>query len=134
MPIGSTALEAFVGTRADFDAYVERMEGREWGDHLVLLAIGSLHSADVKVWSSAPSADLPTVYRPLGPEVMVTRTLSLGHYHEYHWLSAEPRRGADPPAAHEAQRPPAPEVQRGETEQQEKMKALQAENEQLKQH
>eukprot|EP00666_Eupelagonemidae_sp_cell4sb_P000644 gene644-665_t len=79
----------FVGSAQDFDAYVKRVEGKEWGDHLTLLAAGCVYSAVIRVWSSLPSWDAPRTFPPIDPDVQARRKLTLGHYHEWHWASVE---------------------------------------------
>ena len=46
----------FVGPRADWDAYIARMQDREWGDHLTLLAVYRAFSRHAEQLSSSSSS------------------------------------------------------------------------------
>eukprot|EP00660_Eupelagonema_oceanica_P008193 gene8192-8126_t len=63
------------------------MEGNEWGDHLTLLAAGARHTATLRVWNSLESRDSPREFAPLDAAVRADKELTLGHYHEFHWVS-----------------------------------------------
>jgi len=94
----------------DFEAYLKRMAGRQWGDHLTLRCAAALYKARIHVLSSLPSwGDSPKLIPPIDKDVTVVRDLHLGHYYERHWVSIEPMPGQP------AQQPaPAPAVE-GET-------------------
>ena len=96
MSIGGTPLESF--THQNFDAYLRRMARSEWGDHLTLLAVGSMHAAKIRVISSLESWERPQDFEPLDPDVRWNKVLTIGHYHEYHWVSLEPMAKAPAPA------------------------------------
>eukprot|EP00662_Eupelagonemidae_sp_cell21_P035192 gene35191-17694_t len=111
--VGDTPIQSFVGSAAKFDAYLTRMEGNEWGDHLTLLAMLTMYKAKGVVFSSLDSwGDAPKEFFPLKRYLPLVdwegevsdggktdKELKFGHYHEYHWVSAEPEQAAPPPAA-----------------------------------
>ena len=61
-----------------------------WGDHLVLLAAANYYQTDIRVISSL-GPDL--FITPFGPAVARTNPLVLGHIHEKHIVSLQPRKG-----------------------------------------
>lgn len=74
-----------------FDEYLNHMEldGVTWGDHLTLLAAAVILKANIIVFSSLGTVtpiDIPKSWN-----VDVEITLRLGHYAEFHYVSAEPR-------------------------------------------
>ena len=83
-------LEGFIGTPADFDAYLERMSQDMWGDHITLYAAAARYKATIKVWSSQLTWTEPKLFTPLDAGIVPDKTLLLGHWHEWHYLSVEP--------------------------------------------
>ena len=65
-----------------------------WGDHLTLYAAAAVYRAQIKVWSSQAHWTEPKTFKPLDATVVTDKTLRLGHYHEWHYVSVE-----DPVAA-----------------------------------
>ena len=61
-----------------------------WGDHLVLLAAANCYQTDIHVISSLGRDIFIT---PYGPGVTRTNPLVLGHIHEKHYVSLQPRQG-----------------------------------------
>eukprot|EP00665_Eupelagonemidae_sp_cell47_P002615 gene2615-2029_t len=57
------ALESVVGTTRQYDAWLERLRGAEWGDYLTLTAFATIHQRRIRVWSD--EWEQPKVFRPL---------------------------------------------------------------------
>lgn len=73
-----------------FDEYLNKMDLHDvtWGDNLTLLAAAVILKANIIVFSSLGT--VATIDIPESWNVDVERTLRLGHYAEFHYVSAEP--------------------------------------------
>eukprot|EP00660_Eupelagonema_oceanica_P007586 gene7586-17208_t len=88
--VGDTELFQFVGSEAEFDEFLASMQGNEWGNHMTLMGLASVYQVDIKVWSSLDSWDTPQVFPPFFGANAGNGTITIGHYHEYHYVSVEP--------------------------------------------
>ena len=61
-----------------------------WGDHLTLCAAANVYKTSIRVISSL---DCETSITPDRFAVDITNPLMLGHIHEKHYVSLEPREG-----------------------------------------
>ena len=62
-----------------------------WGDHVILYAIANCYKTFIDVISSQ-SNHCDLMIRPDG-QVMSTNPLVLGHVHEVHYVSLQPKQG-----------------------------------------
>ena len=70
-----------------------------WGDHLVLLAAANCYQTHVRVISSLGRDIVISPDRP----VFHTNPLVLGHVHEEHYVSLQPRQGnGQSPSMHQS--------------------------------
>ena len=56
----------------------------------MLYAAASRYNATIIGWSSEPGWFKPKEFAPLDPSIVPDKTLRVGHWHEWHYLSVEP--------------------------------------------
>ena len=91
MKYDGTPLWNFVSGYPSWHEYLKSMKkDGTWGDHLVLFAAANYYQTDIRVISSLGRDIFIT---PHGAGVVCTNPLVLGHIHEKHYVSLQPRQG-----------------------------------------
>ena len=88
-PGGRTYLKDAVGV-PDWEAYIDEMSRHDvtWGDEATLLAASVLFKAEIVIISSTSEEYCHIVTPPDSWEVPLHTRIYLGHYHEFHYVSA----------------------------------------------
>ena len=91
----AASLKDFVGSDEQWEAYLLKMgaHGKQWGDHLVLVAASEVYRVPIMIFSSAiGNNQTPLKIAPSSrAEVDEGKTIYLGHYMEQHYVSTRSR-------------------------------------------